>query len=170
MKPETSEEKSQLITVLREGVSLVQMVLYKEIRNNLTRKLPNSEPNHISLLAGSATNEIFGTQNPDAKFVDFRKKNWGTIEQELLSLKDDLPNLCATISDALRVQVLCDNQEGEDSTQTLIRAKELGILIEELDIPLPSIFMTSIRELGEKHNLIIAPVQITPEQDQSIIH
>lgn len=170
MEPETPEKKSQLIAALREGVSLVQMVLFKEIRNNLTKKLPRSEPSHISLLAGSATNEVFGTPNPEAKFVDFRKKNWGTIEQELLSLKDDFPHLCAPISDALRVQVLCDHQEGDDSTQTLVRAKDLGVLIEELDIPLPSTFMTTIRELGEKHNLIIAPVQITPEQDQSIIH
>ncbi len=39
--------------------------------------------------------------------------------------------------------------------------------MEERDIPLPSTFMTSVRELGKQHNLLIPPVQITPEQDDS---
>ena len=44
----------------------------------------------------------------------------------------------------------------------------LGILVEEREVPLPSIFMTVVRLLGEEHNLIIPPVQITPEQDQMV--
>ncbi len=38
MAAETTEKKSQLVNFLREGVSIVQMVLYKEVRANLMQK------------------------------------------------------------------------------------------------------------------------------------
>ena len=170
MTHETPEKKSQLITSLREGVGIVQMVLFKETKSNLVKKNPTMDANFLSMLAGSITNEVFGTQNPQEKFVTFRKSNWGLIEQELLSLVTDMGKLCTKVTDALRIQTLCDHQEGTDSSETLTRAKERGYLIEEREIPLPSTFMTIIRMLGEEHNLIIPPVQITPEQDQSMVH
>lgn len=170
MEAETAKKNSQLLCSLREGVSIVQMVLYKEVRTNLMRKRPNLDKSQLIILAGSITNEVFGTQNPEEKFVRFCKENWGDIEQELLSLKEELALLCPLLTDALRIQTLCDHQEGDDSSTTLLRAKELDYLMEERDIPLPSSFMTSVRELGKLHNLIIPPVQITPEQDTSMVH
>lgn len=170
MGTETPEKKSQLISVLREGVSLVQMVLFKEVRAILIKKMAGEEPSRISMLAGATTNEVFGTPNPEERFVTFREKNWGTIEQILLSLKDDIPTICPEVSDALRVQALCDHQTGEESGETLVRAKTYGILVEDRDIPLPSVFMTTVRELGKKHNLISPPMEISPEQDNSIVH
>ncbi len=132
--------------------------------------MPDLDQPQLAKLAGAITNEVFGTQNPEEKFVRFCKENWGKIEQELLSLKEELGPFCAILTDALRVQALCDHQEGGDSTVTLVRAKELEFLIEERDIPLPSLFLTSVRELGKQHNLLIPPVQITPEQDDCMIH
>ncbi len=170
MKPENERKNSQLIAALREAVSVVQMILFKEIRNNIQNKAYNLDKSQLSMLAGAITNEVFGTQNPEKKFADFRNENWGIIEQELLSLRTELPFLCRHITDALRTQVLCDDQEGDDSSTTLIRAKEYGILIEDRDIPLPSTFMTIIRELGKQHNLIVPPLQISPEQDNSMVH
>ena len=170
MTTTTPEKKSQLIASLREGIAVVQMVLFKEIRARLSEKQPLEEPTFLSMLAGSITNEIFSTQNPEKKFAAFRQKNLGEIEQEIISLRTDMPKLCAKVTDALRIQVLCDHQEGEDSSGTLIRAKEIGVLAEERDVPLPSTFMTAVRLLGEEHNLIIPPVQITPEQDHSMVH
>ena len=170
MAPQTAEKKSQLIASLREGVAVVQMVLFKEMKARLIKKQLPKDQTFLSMLAGSITNEVFDSQNPEKKFVAFRQENMAEIEQEILSLKTDMPKLCAKVTDALRIQALCDHQEGEDSSETLIRAKESGILIEEREIPLPSAFMTIVRLLGEEHNLIIPPVQITPEQDQSIIH
>lgn len=170
MEAKISEKKSRLIGVLREGVALVQMVLFKEIRAKITQMAPNDSPTDLSMLAGSVTNEVFGTLNQEGQFVAFREKNRGAIEQALLSLKNDLPDLCRHITDALRIQTLCDHQEGEDSSQTLTQAKEFGILIEEQDIPLPSTFMTTIRELGTQHNLTTPPVQISPELDQSMVN
>ncbi|MCK5517061.1 MAG: hypothetical protein KAI39_09325 [Desulfobulbaceae bacterium] len=170
MTTKTAEKKSQLIASLREGVAVVQMVLFKEIKARLMNKLLSKNQTFLSMLAGSVTNEVFGSQNPEKKFETFRQEHMGEIEQELLSLRTDMPKLCAKVTDALRIQTLCDHQEGEDSSETLIRAKESGILIEEREVPLPSAFMTIVRLLGEEHNLIVPPVQITPEQDQSIIH
>lgn len=170
MTDDIPEKKSQLITSLREGVAVVQMVLFKEVKAGLTKKLPLKTQAFLSMLAGSITNEVFGSQNPEKKFITFKQENRGQIEQELLSLKTDMPDLCVKITDALRIQTLCDHQEGEDSSKTLVRAKEYGILTEEREIPLPSSFMATVRLLGEEHSLIIPPVQITPEQDNSIVH
>lgn len=170
MKPETEKKDSQLVAALREGVGVVQMILFKEMRNDLIKRRADLEKSELSMLAGSITNEVFGTQNPEEKFVIFRKQNKGTIEQELLALKENHPFLCRHITDALRTQVLCDHQEGVDSGETMVHAKEFGFLLEEREVPLPSTFMTIIRDLGKQHNLIVPPVQITPAQDSSIVH
>lgn len=170
MSAEDAIKKSQLINSLREAVGIVQMILFKEIKATIEQKKPNLEKTEISMLAGAITNEVFGTPNPETKFSDYRNKHKSTIEQELLALKDTQSSLCRFISDALRIQTLCDNQEGIDSTETLIRAKSLGYLVDERDIPLPSTFMTIVRELGKQHNLIIPPTQITEEEDQQMIH
>jgi len=169
MKNVHSDKQSRLITTLREAVTVVQMILFKEIRDLLTRKFPGSESSYISILAGTITNELFDTTNPDEKFISFHKKNRGIIEQELLGLSEQLPKLLRIVSDALRIQALCDSQEGNNSPRLLNRAAELGILVSERDIPLPSIFMTRVRELGAVYNLIMPPVQVSDEEDR-IIH
>jgi hypothetical protein len=170
MEEKTAEKDSKLIGSLREAVSIVQMVLFKEVRTNLMNKRQNLDKSQLAMLAGSITNEVFGTQNPEEKFVSFSKENWGDIEQELLNIKEELAPLCTFLTDALRIQALCDHQEGGDSSATLLRAKELDFLVEERDIPLPSSFMTLVRELGKMHNLLVPSVQITPEQDDSMVH
>ena len=170
MPEDTAASKSQLIPVLREGLSVIQMVVFKELRAGLALKLPAGEPAFISMLAGAVTNEIFGTPNPEPRFVQFRRDNWGAIEQELLSLPAEKQQLCAPITDALRVQALCDSQEGlGDDPAALTRADTLGILIRDRDIPLPSTFMTMVRDLGSQYNLIITAAETTetmPEQGQ----
>ena len=168
---ENSSKKSQLIPVLREGLSVVQMIVFKEMRNALQGKYPGRASAELSMLAGAIVSELFGSPNPEEKFVQFRIKNWGIIEQELLSLHADMPKLCPAITDALRILVLCDSQEdNHDSSDLLTRADSLGVLIKDRDIPLPSSFMGLVRTLGHEHNLIIPPVQINPEQDREIVH
>lgn len=170
MNAETSPKTSQLLLALREGIGIVQMVLFKELRASLSKKNPELDTTHISMLTGSIINEIFGSRNPEEKFTCFRKENSGTIEQELLSLKDDLPLLCAHLTDALRIYTLCDHQEGVDSSSILVQAKEHGFLQEDREIPLPSSFMTAVRELGREYNLIVPPIEISSEQDDSMVH
>jgi hypothetical protein len=170
MNPDTPDRNSQLLTILQEGVGLVQMILFKELRTLLGNKHSGKDSIFLSMLAGDITNELFGSRNPEEKFQIFRRDNSTMIEQELLGLAQELPALRSNITDALRIQTLCDNQMGKDSTTCLTRADELGILIREREIPLPSTFMTMVRTLGEQHGLIIPPVFITPEDDKTVLH
>lgn len=170
MTAETSGKNSKLRSALREGIGLVQMVLFKEMRAKLADKNPDCDKVHLSMLAGSITNEIFGARNMEEKFARFRTENLGDIEQELLSLREDHPEICQHLTDALRIQTLCDHQDGIDSGSTLVRAKEYGFLLEDRDIPLPSSFMTTVRDLGKQHSLIIPPVEISPDEDNSMVH
>ena len=107
-------------------------------------------------------------ENPEEKFQKFNQDNRATIEQELIGFAANFPALLHRLTDALRIQVLCDSQEGEDSAAVLEQAAKLGILIKDREIPLPSTFMTLIRQLGEEHGLTIAPVQINAEDDSLI--
>ncbi len=166
MSETTAPSQSQLIPVLREGLSVVQMVVFKELRAGLAARHPNGEASFLSMLAGAVTNELFGTPNQEARFVHFRRENWGIIEQELLNLPTERPNLRAPITDALRVAALCDSQEGlGDDTAALTRADALGILVRDRDIPLPSTFMTMVRDLGSRHQLITPPVKTDNDRE-----
>ena len=122
------------------------------------------------MLSGAITNELFGTPNLEDRFVRFRDEHNKTIEKEMSRIHKSLPHLRPYLTDALRVQTLCDKHEGIDNTQVLEIADRLGILITDRDIPLPSSFMTYVRGLGEQHNLIIPPVQLTDEDDSAMIH
>jgi hypothetical protein len=170
MTEEKTLQKSELIVVLKEGISVVQMVLFKELRTLFAVKHQDNDITHRSMLAGAVINKLFGMENPEEKYQEFNRKNRGVIEQELLNLPEQLPQLQTNITDALRVQSLCDNQEGEDAAHVLLQAEELGILIKDRELPLPSTFMTLVRMLGEKHGLTITPSQVTPEDDDSLVH
>ncbi len=170
MTSEKPEKQSQLISVLREGVSVVQMILFKEIRAKLSKSFPDRDAAFASMLAGAIVNEVFGSTNPEEKFARFRQEHKALIEQELLSLKSEQARLLPALTDALRIQSLCDYQEDSDSSSILVRAGELGILVADRTVPMPSTFMTLVRGLGEQHGLIIAPVQIPPEQDNLTVH
>jgi hypothetical protein len=163
-------KKSQLLTVLEEGVGLVQMILFKELRRLFKQKYSDRDIIFLSMLAGAVTNELFGSQNPEKKFQAFKNDNMTLIDQELNGLSRELPELRPNITDALRIQALCDNQLGGDSSVNLTKADQLGILEKDRDIPLPSTFMTMIRKLGEQHGLIVPPVLITPDEDKSVVH
>jgi hypothetical protein len=160
---------SRLIPVLREGICVVQMVLFKEVRALLGRKYPARDPLTLAMLTGAIPNELFGTLNREKKFEDFRRQNRADIEQELLSLARDLSALTAPLTDALRMQALCDNREEKDCAKTLNQAAEIGLLLPDRELPLPSTFMTMARSLGAMHQLIIAPSEISHEDDQTLV-
>ncbi len=164
-----NNKNSRLILSLREGIDLVQMILFKEIKQTIEKE-SFIAADEISMLTGAVINEIFGNYNREEKFLTFRERHIGEIEQILLDLKKKHSFLCRHLTDALRIQTLCDNQEGKDSSRILVRAKNFGYLLEHRDVPLPSTFMTTIRELGKQYKLIVPPIQITQDEDQSIVH
>lgn len=168
MTTESSQKKSALIQALREGIGVVQMVIFKELRTSFIEKYPERDLTSRSMLVGAIINKIFGMENPEPKFQKFNQENKAVIEQELIDLPTNHPELLNRITDALRVQVLCDNQEGEDSTAVLHKAEEFGFLVKDREIPLPSAFMTLVRRLGEDHGLTVAPTQVNTEDDSLI--
>ena len=170
MSEQSTIEQSKLVGALREGVALVQMVFFKEIKAILEKKHLDKDLSSYLMLAGAITNELFGTPNPEEKFVAFRQENRGLIEEEMSGLAENLPHLRNSLTDALRIQTLCDSQEGIDDSGVLQKAEALGVLVKDRNLPLPSAFMTLVRGLGEQYQLVVAPVQISPEEDQSLLH
>lgn len=165
-----TENRSRLIGALREGVGLVQMVFFKEIRALLKKNHLDMDDEKQLMLAGAITNELFGTPNPEPRFVAFRQEHQSIIEKEMGGLAAQLPHLRTYLTDALRVQALCDNQEGLEDPGVLRAAEALGLLVKDRNLPLPSAFMTLVRGLGEQYQLIIAPDMISPEDDTSLLH
>lgn len=160
-----------MIPVLREGVCVVQMVLYKELRTLLSRKYPERNHLAIAMLTGAITNELFGSLNMEEQFQEFRLQHRADIEQELLCLAQELPALAAPLTDALRMQALCDtaqdtNREDTASKRLLTQAAEIGLLLSERELPLPASFMAMARSLGDSHRLITMPAEINPEDEQ----
>lgn len=164
------EKPSRLIAVLREGIGLAQMIVFKEIKIRLDQHRPDLAATIRSKLAGAVTNELFGTPNPDPGHRRFHQEHRAIIEQELLGLAANLPHLRPCLTDALRLQAICDNQEGAPTDDTLVTAAKLGILLKNRDIPLPSVFMTMVRELGANHRLIVPPLPLTPNDNQPMVH
>ena len=169
MDSEESVKKSRLVSALREGVAVIQMIFFKELRTLIANDHPDWQQSAQSMLTGAVTNELFGTPNPEPKFEHFRKEHRAEIEQTLLGLSENMSHLRNYLTDALRVQVLCDSQEGKDNPHVLSGAERIGLLVKDRDIPLPSVFMTRVRGLGEQHRLITPPAVIT-EEDDVIIH
>lgn len=143
------EYEKRLIPILREGIHLVKMFLYKELRQGLSEKYADRERVFIGRLTGSIINELFGTPNREEPFLTFNRENEAIINGELKTLAADYPELKIPLTDALRVQFICDSQEGGENVAILNQASELGVLMVERDFPLPDHFMNLTRSLGE---------------------
>jgi hypothetical protein len=149
MEDSTMTMENRLIPVLREGIHIIKMVLFKTIRNGLAERYPHQEQTFISQLTGAMINELFCTPNHEEPFLSFAITNRPLIEEEMKRIADDFPELRIPLTDALRVQFLCDSQEGLENPLMLTKVRDFGVLITERDIPLPDHFMTLARSLGE---------------------
>lgn len=145
---------SRVIPVMREAVTTVQLVLFGVLKNKLREKFPNWETDEYRQLIGSIVSDVFGTPAQDPDSVSFARENLDIIEQELREMAVNIPQLLPILTDALRMQTLCDHEEGVNSLPTLLRARALGLLLEERTIPMPSTFMIAVRKIGAEHGLI----------------
>lgn len=170
MSKNTENKDSRLIPILREGVAVIQMIFFKECKQGISARHPDLDNADQIMLAGAITNELFGCHNPEEKFQEFRNRHKGLIEQELFNISNELPHMTGPLSDALRIQILCDNQEDNDSTSILQLANSLGILANDRDLPMPSVFMETVRTLGAVHKLIIPPVEIDTKEEHNLLH
>lgn len=170
MSTDTNKTDSRLIPILREGVAVIQMIFFKHYKNLISQTYPDLDPTSQAMLTGAITNELFDTMNTEEKFLAFRNNHQGLIEQELLDIKAKSPQLVPALTDALRIQVLCDNQEGKDSAHILKQADSFGLLATDRAIPMPSAFMDTVRSLGAVYKLIIPPVEIDSGEEKELLN
>lgn len=159
--PASREFESKLIPIMREGVEIVKMIVFKELRDSLACRLSGRPPEEAARLAGAVLNELFGSPNFQAAFAAFAEENRDRIEKELQAFPDRFAKLRIPLTDALRVQFLCDSLEGIDSEAVLVRGRNLGILLVDRDVPLPRNFLSLVRRLGTAYGLLL-PGEVNP--------
>jgi len=148
------ESQRKLVPILCEGIDVVKMIFFKKLKIYLVEKYPHREAGYAGKLAGTIINRLFGTSNMERGFTAFQEDNAPIIEDELSRLAVAFPEMRIPLTDALRTQFLCDQQEGIDSSSILTQAQTLGILMVDRDIPMPAQFIHLVRELGSKLDLL----------------
>ncbi len=156
MTENEEEIDRKFIPSLREGVDMVRMIFFKRIQTHLAGKYPQEEVAYRGMLSAAVMNELFGTPNPEPKFAQFSAEQSDRIQEELAGVAENCSELCIPLTDALRIHFLCNVQEGIDSDEApvLARARDLGVLIEERDVPLPKGFMELVHRLGKSAGFI----------------
>ena len=155
MGSEPVEMESKLIPIMREGIDVIKMIFFKQVKEYLLANDPAGDIAYCGRLAGSVINALFGTGNPAEPFASFAEANRNRIDRELENIPLAFEEMRIPLSDSLRVQFLCDSMEGLDSSAILVQADKLGILLHDRPVPLPKNFLELVRRLGKGHNLLI---------------
>lgn len=148
----------RLVPVLREGVEVIKMVLFKYLKEHISTSRPLLQATEALRLTGAAVNELFGHAPSEEPHLSFALRHAAHIQEILREIPKDLAPLRAPLTDALRMQYLCDRLEGKDSPEVLKQAEKLGILMVEREVPLPASFMSLVRSWGVASGLISAPI------------
>jgi hypothetical protein len=162
------EFDSKIVPVMHEAIVMVQMVLYRRLKEDVHARYQDWSDEDKIRLAGAVVNNLFGTEAADPAVNEFARGHRELIEQELRELKDRVGDLVPHLTDALRMQTICDNHEGVHSIPCLLMARELGLLDEERVLPMPSTFMIAVRRLGAEYGLVeemesTVPLEEPPE-------
>jgi hypothetical protein len=142
------EFESRLVPIMREGVDVIKMIFFGRLQAYLNSKYADQNRQTINQLAGAIINDLFATPNLQEPFAGFVEQNRDCIVEEMHLLATVFPELCGPLTDALRVQFLCDSREGIDSTAMLNHARDLKVLVLDRDLPLPKHFLEMVRALG----------------------
>lgn len=144
--------ESQLVPALRDGVDVFKMILFKALKERLVERHPDAED--VPQLAGAVLNQLFGTLTDQEPQASFARENERRIREALSRLAEDHAELRVPLTDALRMQFLCDADEGIESDHILTQAAEIGLLVVEQEMPLPERFMNLVRVLGIAHGIL----------------
>ncbi len=148
---------SRLLPILRQALDVVRMILFKELRDYFSATRPD-RANEAGRLAAGVLNDLFGVANPNEAYIAFMDANREEIDTALADFPSRFERFLIPLTDALRMQFLCDSCEGlDDSTDFLVRAKERGVLLAERDLPLPHHFLELVRRLGAAYGLVSPP-------------
>ncbi|GAB4344507.1 MAG: hypothetical protein Kow0089_21090 [Desulfobulbaceae bacterium] len=145
---------SKVIPVMREAVTTVQLVLFRRLKERLSEKYTHWPAENFGRFVGCVVNDLFGTPPQETEAAAFAREHIEDVERELWALAENVPDLLPILTDALRMQTICDHEEGVHTLPTLLRARALGVLQEERAVPLPSTFMLAVRKLGAENGLI----------------
>jgi hypothetical protein len=149
------ESEQKLVPILREGIEIVKVIFFKELREHLRQQQVERDNETAARLTAAVVNRVFGVENEDAAFKAFVEVNSKAIDETLASVATELAGLRIPLTDALRTMVLCDFQEEErDSSALLQQAQELGILMADRDLPLPNHFIDLVRRLGAAKGIL----------------
>ena len=154
---------SKVIPVMREASATVPLILFGQLKETLAEKYSHWDPEQYTRLVGCIVTDLFGTPALEKDSLEFARTHMDVIEIELREMAGNVPDLLPFLTDALRMQTLCDHEEGVNSLPTLLRARAVGVLQEERTVPMPSTFMLLVRQLGSKHGLL----KSMPAQDPS---
>lgn len=153
------ESESKLIPILREGVEIVKVIFFKELRDHLRTKQAEWSHDFITKVTAAVVNDVFGVDNQEAAVADFVATHRPLIDDIRAAVGAELETMRIPLTDALRTMVLCDFQhDGKDTSLVLERAREWGILLVERDLPLPNHFIELVRRLGTAKG-ILQPVR-----------
>ncbi|MEN8142894.1 MAG: hypothetical protein ABFQ82_04780 [Thermodesulfobacteriota bacterium] len=162
MTTEQQPFENKLIPVMREGVEVIKMIFFKKLGDVLAEKQPEREAKSRAMLTGAIVNTIFATPNTQEPFASFNEENRELIAREVGNVAAQLEEMQIPLTDALRMQALCDKMEELDDSKVLQLARDNGILIEERDMPMPNSFIDLVRRMGKAFGLLIPPL---PEDD-----
>jgi len=150
----SSDFDPKIVPVMREAIVMVQMILYRRLKEDVQKRYQDWSDKEKQWLAGAVINNLFGTEAADPEVNVFAREHRELIEQELRELKERSADLIPHITDALRMQTICDNHEGVHSIPCLLLAKELGLFDQDRVLPMPSTFMIAVRKLGAEYGLV----------------
>lgn len=154
--PETA---SRLLPILQEGVEVTKMVLFLKLKAFCAQRLPEQSPAFHTQLAGGVINDLF-TPPPDlpGPAKTFISTHREMIDRERQAFLGESPEMKIVLTDALRVQTICDLTAGQPDPELLQRAKSAGILLTEREMPLPHTFIDMARRLGKANGLLTPPM------------
>ncbi|CAK8717502.1 MAG: hypothetical protein D3920_04895 [Candidatus Electrothrix sp. AW2] len=169
VKEAASTVDTKIIPVMRQAITTVQMILFQHLKKSIFQRYTDFSEKEKIRLAGSVVNNLYGSDAVDSQVNLFARNHRELVEKELRDLSKHVAELIPHITDSLRMQTLCDNQEGIHSMPCLLLAKELDLLDEERELPMPSTFMQSVRKLGAETGLVkhIQSSQPLPEQEKT---
>ena len=157
------EFESKLIPIMREGIEVIKMICFKELKDVVAKATPAAKGDYVGKLTGAVVNEIFGTPNEEESFQSFSREHQRDIDRVMEMIPQELEKMRIPLTDALRMQYLCDGMEMRDSVKLLERAEKNGILMKDRELPLPHHFIELVRRLGSSYGLLIRPL---PEENQ----
>jgi hypothetical protein len=149
--------ESKLLPILRQGVAVIQMILYKKVRDHLSHRHPYRLQEDINKLSAAVINDVFGLENTKEPFKSFAENNRDWIDEVIENIPEEMADVMGPVTDALRITVLCDSQEGRDTSAILERAHDRRLLVVSREIPLPARFISLVRELGSANDILLPP-------------